>query len=73
MSTIAAIGERDRVAGFAFAGVQVRAAEDPDTVRAAWRALPADIALLILTRSAQAALRDELDGHGRPLCVVMPS
>jgi len=70
MSTIAAIGEPERIAGFAFAGVQVCAAEDPDAARAAWRALPEQVALLILTPTAHAALRDDLDRHGRTLCVV---
>ena len=57
MSAVAAIGERERVRGFAFAGVHVGAAEDPEAARAAWRALPADVALLILTPAAHAALR----------------
>jgi len=73
MSAIAAIGERDRIAGLAFAGVQICVAADPDAARAAWRALPDGTAVLILTAAAHAALRDDLDEHGRPLCVVMPT
>jgi len=72
MSAIAAIGERESVAGFAFAGVQVCAAEDPDAARTAWHSLDDEVALLILTPIAHAALRDDLDAHGRCLCVVLP-
>jgi vacuolar-type H+-ATPase subunit F/Vma7 len=72
MSVIAAIGEPDRVAGFAFAGVEVRAAEDPAAAHAAWRALDGGVAVLILTPSAHAALAGELDRGAGPLCVLMP-
>jgi vacuolar-type H+-ATPase subunit F/Vma7 len=71
MSRIAAIGERERVRGFAFAGVHVAAAEDPQGARAAWRALPADIALVILTPAAHSALQVELDASERLLSAVM--
>jgi vacuolar-type H+-ATPase subunit F/Vma7 len=73
MSAVAAIGEYERIAGFAFAGVQVCAADDPDAARAAWAALPNEVALLILTPAAHDALRELLDEHGRPLCAVLPT
>ena len=53
---IAAIGERERVHGLVFAGVDVAAADDPAAVRAAWRGLPDDVGLVILTPAARAAL-----------------
>jgi len=72
VSRIAAIGERERVRGFAFAGVHVAAAEEPQAARAAWRALPADVALVILTPAARSALQAELDASEQLLCAVMP-
>ncbi|MGO8906546.1 MAG: V-type ATP synthase subunit F [Solirubrobacteraceae bacterium] len=72
MSRIAAIGERERVRGFSFAGVHVAAAEDAQQAQAAWRALPADVALLILTPAARSALRAELDESEQLLHAVMP-
>jgi vacuolar-type H+-ATPase subunit F/Vma7 len=72
MSRIAVIGERDRVRGFAFAGALVAAAEDPAGARAAWRELPPDVVLVILTPAADAALQPERGGRRiRPLCAVM--
>ncbi|MGZ4305072.1 MAG: V-type ATP synthase subunit F, partial [Solirubrobacteraceae bacterium] len=73
MSQIVAIGERERVGGFALAGVEVVVADEPDGARAAWGALPVDVALVILTHAAHAALgADELDPRGRRLWVVLP-
>jgi vacuolar-type H+-ATPase subunit F/Vma7 len=73
MSEIVAIGERARVRGFGLAGVDVLAADDPDAARAAWRGLPRDVALVILTSAAHAALpAAELDADRRRLWVVMP-
>jgi len=73
MSEIAAIGEGERLRGFALAGVDVAVAADPAGVRAAWGALSADVALVILTRAAHAALAaDELSSPGQRLWVVLP-
>lgn len=41
-----------RTAGFALAGAVVLAAENQDEARAAWRSLPADVAVLVLTARA---------------------
>ena len=70
VQTIAAIGERERVQGLRFAGVDIIAADDPTAVRAAWRALSDDVGLVILT----AAARDELalSEEEERLWVVMP-
>ena len=72
MSVIVAIGEAQRVASLAFAGVHVHVAEDAEAIGAAWRALGDDVGVLILTPFSHAALRSELDGAARPLSVVMP-
>ncbi len=56
MGTVAAIGERIKVAGLAVAGVAVVPAEQPEGVRRAWESLPADVALVILTPAAARAL-----------------
>lgn len=69
---IAALGERERLRGFAFAGVQVAVAEDAPAVRAAWRALPDDVGLVILTAAAHAALAEELAEREERLWAAMP-
>jgi vacuolar-type H+-ATPase subunit F/Vma7 len=77
---VVAVGERSRVAGFALAGAEVVVAEDPAGVRAAVAALDDDVAVLLLTPRAAAALGGP-DGAGaplelapgRPLPVVMPA
>lgn len=69
MARIAAIGERARVQGFALGGAVVLTAENPDEVRDAWAGLDAEVAVVILTARAAAALPMEEDG---PLRVVMP-
>lgn len=74
MSRIVAIGERAQVRGFALTGVHVAPADDADAVRAAWRGLPADAGLVILTSAAYAALAaDWLQPGDERLWVVMPT
>ena len=73
MTRVAAIGERERVSGYAFAGVHVEAAEHPGAALAAWRALPADVGLVILTPAAHRALVEQLGAQDRRLWVVMPA
>ncbi|CAM5720568.1 V-type ATP synthase subunit F [Streptomyces antimycoticus] len=73
MGRVVAVGEWTRVAGFVLAGVTVVAAEEPDAVREAWRALPPGAALVILTPAAADALGQVLVESTRPLTVVMPS
>jgi len=73
MSKIVAVGERERLRAFALAGVDVAVASDPEGARAAWAALSADVALVILTPTAHAALAgDELEQAGQQLWVVLP-
>lgn len=59
------------VEGFALGGARVFPATDPAQVRAAWQALPATVAIVILTRAAGDALR-EMASPTERLRVVMP-
>jgi vacuolar-type H+-ATPase subunit F/Vma7 len=58
MSRVAVIGEEAQVRGFLLAGALVFPAEDAGGVRAAWRSLPPDVAVAVLTTQAAAWLRD---------------
>jgi vacuolar-type H+-ATPase subunit F/Vma7 len=71
MSTIAVLGERHRVEGFALAGATVFDAADADSVRNAWARLPADVAVVVLTPAAADALADVV--RTRVLWVVLPT
>jgi hypothetical protein len=68
---VAAIGEDRRVRGWGLAGVLVLPAEDADAVRAAWRRLPADVTLAVLTPRAAAAL-GPAPASGSRLVVELP-
>ena len=68
---IAAIGERVEVEGLGLAGVLVRSAEDPDEVLVAWRSLPPDVALVILTPAAACVVPAKPPGS-LPLTAVLP-
>jgi vacuolar-type H+-ATPase subunit F/Vma7 len=71
---IAAIGAEPRVAGFALAGVVPIPTGTAQDVRAAWAALPDDVALVLLTPEAAEALAAELADPAPPrLTAVMPS
>ena len=72
MARAAVIGEAVRTAGFALAGGVVVTAETPEETRAAWRALPADIAVLVLTPRAAGWLGDAPESRREVLTVVMP-
>ena len=71
---IAALGEHERVGGFALVGVLVAAADDTGSVQSAWRTLPAEVGVVILTPAAHAVLASEgLLGRDEPrLWTVMP-
>ncbi len=72
MSRIVALGESARVAGFALAGVTVLET-DADGVAAAWREVPEDTGLLLLTPAAAEALEERLAERGRLLWAVLPA
>jgi vacuolar-type H+-ATPase subunit F/Vma7 len=67
---VAVLGERLRVQAFALAGALVSIAEDEDAARRAWRALPGDVVVVILTPKSAAALAGMLP-DARRLTVVM--
>jgi vacuolar-type H+-ATPase subunit F/Vma7 len=69
---VAALGERLAVQGFGLAGALVLPADDPVAARAAWRALPADVAVVILTRAAAGAVGESALAGAWPLTVVLP-
>ena len=72
MGEVAVIGEQPVVRGFVLAGARVVVAQDPGQVRAAWRALPGSVVVVILTRAAAHAL-EAVPPTGAPLRVVLPS
>jgi vacuolar-type H+-ATPase subunit F/Vma7 len=61
MSRVVAIGEEAALAGYALAGVEVVGAVDPAAVVDAWKALDADVGLVLLTAAARSALEGILD------------
>jgi hypothetical protein len=72
VSRVAAIGEAQRLAGYALAGADVRPAADADGVRAEWAALAEDVGLLILTPAARRALGRRLSERPRLIWAVVP-
>jgi vacuolar-type H+-ATPase subunit F/Vma7 len=72
MSGVVAIGEADRVAGYALAGAEVRTAEEPGAVAKAWQLLDDDTELVILTRAAADALAAELAEQDHRIWAVLP-
>jgi vacuolar-type H+-ATPase subunit F/Vma7 len=71
MDNVAVIGEEARIQGYALAGATLYPAEDADAVRTAWGTLPAEVAVVILTAAADAALADRDPTAVRPLVTVM--
>lgn len=71
MPRAAVIGEAARTAGFALAGALVFPAEDAAAAHAAWRALPDDVAVLLLTGRAAAWLGDVPRSRPGVLLAVM--
>ncbi len=72
MSKAAVIGEELRVQGYALAGALVCAADDEAGVRRAWRELPGDVVVVLLTARAAGWLGGELARRPGLLPVVMP-
>jgi vacuolar-type H+-ATPase subunit F/Vma7 len=67
VSRVAAIGEGVRVQGFVLAGALVFAAESPAGARDAWRSLPPDVEVAVLTPAVAAWLADALARAGSAL------
>jgi vacuolar-type H+-ATPase subunit F/Vma7 len=72
MSRAAVIGESVRVEGYALAGAVVYPAENADQARTAWRTMPPDIAVVVLTARAAAWLGEAPQRRDGVLQVVMP-
>lgn len=70
---IAAIGEEALVEGFRLAGVSVHACTNGPEVLRAWRSLPKDTAVVVLTPRAAQALGPALSDFRSPMTVVLPS
>lgn len=73
MARAAVIGEAVRTAGFALAGAIVLAAESQEEAGAAWRELPPDVVVLVLTARAAAWLGAAPQPGREVLMVVMPA
>lgn len=72
MARLALIGEELRIQGFRLAGAMICPAADPAAARQAWRSLPADVAVIIVTARSAGWLSDELASRPDVLSVVMP-
>ena len=72
MPRAAVIGEMVRVRGYGLAGAVVYPAEDADQARTAWRTMPPDIAVVVLTARAAAWLGEAPQRRDGVLQVVMP-
>lgn len=70
--TIAAIGEQALLDGFRLAGVSVFAGSTDVEVLHAWKALPPDTAVVILTPRSAQALEQVLADPRSPMTVVLP-
>jgi vacuolar-type H+-ATPase subunit F/Vma7 len=69
---IAVIGAQAAIAGYGLAGALVRVADDPVQVVTAWKELPADVEIVIVTAVAAEALGDLMAPPSRPMVAVMP-
>jgi vacuolar-type H+-ATPase subunit F/Vma7 len=69
---VVVLGESLAVAGFALGGATTVAADDPDSVRRSWDALPDDTAVVVLTPAAADALGARTGRRAGILTVTMP-
>jgi len=67
------LGEAVRVGDFALGGATVIPAEDPAAVRRSWDGLPDDVAMVVLTEQAAAALEGHGAARARILRIVLAS
>ncbi len=72
MARAAVIGEPLRIGGYALAGALVCPADDLGQATVAWRELPGDVAVVVLTPKAAGWLAGELAGRPGVLPVVLP-
>ena len=72
MSTIVALGEDDRLAGFALAGASVIEAATDAEIRRAWDGLDTDVGFVILSAHAAQVLDPLLGDRSDVLTAVLP-
>ncbi|HET9781120.1 MAG TPA: V-type ATP synthase subunit F [Candidatus Dormibacteraeota bacterium] len=72
MGRIAALGDRHRIQLLALAGVESYPVVTEDEIVAAWRDLPADVTVLVLTADSAAVLRDRVAERRDLLVTVLP-
>ncbi|HUZ88583.1 MAG TPA: hypothetical protein VMU49_02005 [Candidatus Acidoferrales bacterium] len=72
MARIAALGDGRRIQSLAIAGVVQYVAATDEAAAAAWETLPADVAVLVLTPQAAAALSHRLTERPDLLVTVLP-
>lgn len=72
MHRAAVIGDHLRIAGYALAGAVLYPVAGQPEARRAWRELPDDIAVAVLTKPVAEWLADELASRPGVLPVVLP-
>jgi vacuolar-type H+-ATPase subunit F/Vma7 len=72
MSTIVALGEDDRLIGFALAGASVIGTVTDEDVRSAWERLGRDVGLVVLSARAATVLEPLLGERSDVLTTVLP-
>ncbi|HEU4543754.1 MAG TPA: hypothetical protein VFR23_21650 [Jiangellaceae bacterium] len=73
MTTVAVLGERALIQGYALAGGLPLVAETPEQARERWERLPPGVQVVVLTPAAAAALSAARDEAAAPMTVVMPA
>jgi vacuolar-type H+-ATPase subunit F/Vma7 len=73
MARAAVIGAELRIQGYALAGAALYPVDGQAGARRAWRELPADIAVVIVTAEVAGWLADDLSSRAGVLPVVMPA
>jgi vacuolar-type H+-ATPase subunit F/Vma7 len=69
---VAAIGNHVRLRGYALAGAELHTAAGEEDLAACWERLPEDVAFLVLTRGAHAALAERLRERPELVWAVVP-
>lgn len=72
MARVVAIGTEEEVGGLCLAGVAVVTVDGDDAVRAAWRSLHSDVAVVVLGPRVEDALGCDRWSAGAPLTIAVP-
>lgn len=67
---IAVVGEESEIGVYRGTDAMVYAAEDPDAVREAWRSLPEDVDVVIVTAAAATCIDAVPEGSSRRTIVL---